>query len=827
MGEPAVKERVAASGWVTQRQLGRGQYGTAYLVEWSRTTEDGSEEAGPQLGDQAVAKVVSLECLPEKEHRTAFQEVELMRSLRHPYIVSLTDHFLTEGSMELVLVMEFCDSGDLRKEVKRRSTAKPLDHIPEAQIMSWFVQLTHALNYIHERYILHRDLKSSNIFMISNAGTMGSLDVKIGDFGISRVLEGTVDVAATVVGTPYYMSPEVCRSEPYSYKSDIWALGCVLYEMCMLKHAFESQSLLGLVYKIVSETYDPIPAQYSKELRALMDRVLDKSENTRPSGKDLLSDPYVKKFASRTLLQSSNPKLAGSTEQTQAQSRQQQQSAGQPPPPRERTSLAGRVRGGAGGRADTEARSPEGEFSPPSQEGDTVRQAWVSSQGANAGSGKPLSDSEMRVAVYLRRIRRALGIRRQNWLQVFASFDHAGNGLLPEAEFDRAMTSMALGLCEAEIREVRVQLQGNAASVQVERFGEALHRAHPEVAQLEDWARRIFMELTKEAAVTSPGKPMDVAIGAAVKVSGLQSAAGAKLNGLEGTVERWDAATCRWVVRFSDSSLKSIRDENLQVLKPAPPKEPSSQRDGGSGDTIAVYRLLCLDGETSVTEEHFFSVLQRLLPKFGEADRRRLLPMLSKSPEGRIDVPEVLSSLAVGNIPNGRPPADQVWHASPGGFIPPGFRGQRPGAAGPPARAWEGGGGGSVAGQRPTPAGIDTASPTNQVPMPGQIPSPRAAGGAVSPSKAGGNNHMTEPGVDGSDQVKDTIVEVGSTPPKGGAPKSAYDTGQSWRKAAPPREFVAADKYGNQATQPLKTQQAQTPTSSRCGICRCIRRSRQ
>merc|ERR1719158_69035 len=184
--------------------------------------------------------------------------------------------------------MEYCDQGDLRGEVKKRAQGKPLDHIPEHMLMLWFVQLTLALNYIHQRHILHRDLKSSNIFMTTSADKSG-LDVKIGDFGISRVLEGTVDVAATVVGTPYYMSPEVCKSEPYGYKSDIWALGCVLYEMCMLKHAFESSSLLGLVYKIVSDAYDPIPSFYSANLNDLIRRLLTKSADQRPSIQELLT----------------------------------------------------------------------------------------------------------------------------------------------------------------------------------------------------------------------------------------------------------------------------------------------------------------------------------------------------------------------------------------------------------------------------------------------------------------------------------------------------------------------------------------------------------
>ena len=107
-----------------------------------------------------------------------------------------------------------------------------------------------AVQYIHGKRILHRDLKTSNVFLTKNNV------VKLGDFGIARVLDSTLAQAKTVVGTPYYMSPEVCENKNYNYKSDLWALGCILYELCTLKHAFDATNLLGLVFKIVSETYE-------------------------------------------------------------------------------------------------------------------------------------------------------------------------------------------------------------------------------------------------------------------------------------------------------------------------------------------------------------------------------------------------------------------------------------------------------------------------------------------------------------------------------------------------------------------------------------------
>jgi NIMA (never in mitosis gene a)-related kinase len=99
----------------------------------------------------------------------------------------------------------------------------------------------------------------------------GNNTVKIGDFGISKVLESTTQIAMTVVGTPYYLAPEACQSEPYTTKSDIWALGCVIYELCTLQQPFKADNLLGLVFKIVSETPAPIPATYSPELKQLVE----------------------------------------------------------------------------------------------------------------------------------------------------------------------------------------------------------------------------------------------------------------------------------------------------------------------------------------------------------------------------------------------------------------------------------------------------------------------------------------------------------------------------------------------------------------------------
>ena len=144
------------------------------------------------------------------------------------------------------------------------------------------------MNHIHERKILHRDLKTQNIFLT------GKSDVKIGDFGIARVLQHTYDCAQTAIGTPYYLSPEICQEKPYNQKSDIWSLGCILYELTTLNHAFDALSMKELVLKILRGTYPPIPSQYSPELQSLIAEMLIKDPSKRPSIKRILEKEFLK-----------------------------------------------------------------------------------------------------------------------------------------------------------------------------------------------------------------------------------------------------------------------------------------------------------------------------------------------------------------------------------------------------------------------------------------------------------------------------------------------------------------------------------------------------
>jgi NIMA (never in mitosis gene a)-related kinase len=188
------------------RKLGQGTYGSVYLCEQKDT------------GRQCVMKRMLLRNLSEKERNSALQEAQLLESLNHPNIVAYVDTVYTRS--KLYLLMQYCDGGDLER--KLNEVRKENGMVPETQLLDWFVQMALALQYLHSKRILHRDLKTANVFLTA----IGI--VKLGDFGVSRVLSATSELAKTFVGTPYYLSPELLNNSPYGHASDVWCADLLL-----------------------------------------------------------------------------------------------------------------------------------------------------------------------------------------------------------------------------------------------------------------------------------------------------------------------------------------------------------------------------------------------------------------------------------------------------------------------------------------------------------------------------------------------------------------------------------------------------------------------
>jgi len=261
-------------------KLGSGSYGVVYKV------------LRKQDQNTYVIKSVRIAELSPAEQDEAINEVSLLARLDSQHVVRYFDSFLEAGT--LYIVMEFCNQGDLQGMIKRYKE-KGESSLPEKRIWSIFIQIVLGLHYIHRQRVLHRDMKSANVFLSKDPG--GNHVVKIGDLGVAKALGTTTAFAHTVVGTPYYLSPELCEDKPYNAKSDIWALGVVLYECCALTFPFTALNQCALVLKIVKDKPDEIPSGVvCDELVKLTKRLLNKNPERRPDLNQILSLRRIQGF---------------------------------------------------------------------------------------------------------------------------------------------------------------------------------------------------------------------------------------------------------------------------------------------------------------------------------------------------------------------------------------------------------------------------------------------------------------------------------------------------------------------------------------------------
>ncbi len=243
-------------------QLGKGSFGAVYKV--LRKTDN----------KIYAMKIVNIPNLSQKEVNNSLNEIRILASIHNPHVVSYHEAFYSENTKSLHLIMDYLDDSDLENKII--SYKKLNKQFLEKEIWKIFKQIVIGLKSLHDNKIIHRDLKSANIFLDKNG------ICKIGDMNVSKVIKNSL-LNNTQTGTPYYASPEIWNDKPYNYKTDIWSLGCILYEMCTLKPPFIGKNFEDVYNKVISGKFKVIPGIYSHSLRNVINNLLKVRSDERPN----------------------------------------------------------------------------------------------------------------------------------------------------------------------------------------------------------------------------------------------------------------------------------------------------------------------------------------------------------------------------------------------------------------------------------------------------------------------------------------------------------------------------------------------------------------
>ncbi|KAI1159074.1 kinase-like domain-containing protein [Nemania serpens] len=268
-----------------QKKIGQGASGSVYVAKVKEgATSPVAREVLRNFGSRAQVAIKQMDLAHQPRKELIVNEIMVMKDSKHRNIVNFLDAFLRNNNSELWVVMEYMEGGALTDVIDNN----PI--ITEEQISTICLETCRGLQHLHSQNIIHRDIKSDNVLLDARG------NVKITDFGFCAKLTETKSKRATMVGTPYWMAPEVVKQKEYGPKVDIWSLGIMAIEMIESEPPYLNEEPLKALYLIATNGTPRLkkPEKLSKELKAFLSVCLCVDVKSRASADELLQHDFLK-----------------------------------------------------------------------------------------------------------------------------------------------------------------------------------------------------------------------------------------------------------------------------------------------------------------------------------------------------------------------------------------------------------------------------------------------------------------------------------------------------------------------------------------------------
>ncbi|KAI4385817.1 hypothetical protein MLD38_003810 [Melastoma candidum] len=263
------KSKTLDNKYMLGDEIGKGAYGRVY------------KGLDLENGDFVAIKQVSLENIAQEDLNIIMQEIDLLKNLNHKNIVKYLGSLKTKTHLHIIL--EYVENGSLANIIKPNKFGP----FPESLVAVYIAQVLEGLVYLHEQGVIHRDIKGANI-LTTKEGL-----VKLADFGVATKLNEADVNTHSVVGTPYWMAPEVIEMSGVCAASDIWSVGCTVIELLTCIPPYYDLQPMPALFRIVQDDHPPIPDNLSPDITDFLRQCFKKDARQRPDAKTLLSHPWI------------------------------------------------------------------------------------------------------------------------------------------------------------------------------------------------------------------------------------------------------------------------------------------------------------------------------------------------------------------------------------------------------------------------------------------------------------------------------------------------------------------------------------------------------